>query len=310
MEPTDLQAPPIRFVSVICWDASFRENFDAVGCLLSQTVPKDRYELIFVEYYEEANPEVLALAEQHENMQMAALGNPHPGKENEHSIGACVNEGLRRARGDLIVIPDADVMFEEDFLEEVVRQHERYEELALYFYRMDEPATDRPLPRTLRALKRVCELPNPGNYGGCLTVRKKWLVEINGYDEGPLFRGYSGVDVDTASRLRSLGLAIRWHPRKFIYHGHHPGARKPPPENFARMEYALNRAVRRMRTREVLPARGLDPDLHPESALGSDEGRQPAKPTVRSGSGGRLARLVRRMLPAGLRTRLIAILRD
>ena len=98
MATKTVEVEAINFVTVLASDASFREHFDAVHRALNQTLPEDRYEIIFVEYYERPNPEMVALAQKHPNMQVIALGNRHPGKANDYNIGACVNEALRRAR--------------------------------------------------------------------------------------------------------------------------------------------------------------------------------------------------------------------
>jgi len=295
----------VEFVSVICWDGSFRENFEAVRCSLNQTLPQDRYEVLFVEYFEQVNPQVLALFEGRENVSAVALGNPHPGRENEHVLGACVNEGLRRARGDLIVIPDADVILEDDFLEEVIRHHERVEELALYFYRMDEPPTESPVPRTIEDLKQVGELRYPENYGGCLTVRKAWLTAINGYEEDPLWRGYSSIAQDTARRLKALGLCIKWHPSKFLYHGHHPGCHRPDPESLRRIRAQALVYTGREKALETLPSRGLDPSRQPKwdydpVALGLRS--HPLKVAV--------TKVVLALIPRVIRRRLVRFLSD
>ena len=312
MTDNEQKPSPVRFVSVLGYDGSFRENFDAVRCALDQALPDDRYEVVFAEYYEKANQQLLGLAGEHENLRIVTLGNVHPGKDNEYHLGACANAALRQARGDLIVFPDADVMFERDFLEEVVRQHERQEDVVLYFYRMDEPATDSPAPRTVEDLKRVCELSNPTNFGGCLTVRKKWLEAINGYDQHPVWRGYTASGMDTAMRLRALGLCIRWHPSKFIYHGHHPGTRAPDPVSRMRGKVQRDLITSRARALETLPLIGLDPDRKP---------RWPTEPPVEPAPEEKpgppqkcwkdaVKAVARTVVPAFLRHKIIAVLSD
>lgn len=298
--------PAVDFVSVLCWDASFREHVDALRCALNQTLPRDRYEVIFVEYYERVNTDAVRLAHEHGNLQVVALGNRHPGKENQHNIGACVNEGLRRARGDLVVLPDADVMFEEDFLEEVIRQHERVEELALYFHRLVEPKTDRPVPRTIEELKKVARMASAHNYGACPTVRTQWLKAVNGYDEAPVWRGYGGACVDAGVRFKSLGLCIKWHPTKFLYHGYHPGSAEPGAESRERIRIQIRIVEGREKALETLPTVGLDPSRKPhydyDAAAETASRRWRLKVAAR--------KCVRAVVPEAARHALRAVLSD
>jgi hypothetical protein len=300
-----VEVPDIDLVSVVCWDASFRESFDALACALDQTLAADRYELIFVEYYERPNPRATALLAGRPNARVAVMGLPYPGRENEHVIGACINEGIRHARGDLVVVPDADVLFERDFLEEVVRQHERCEEMALYFYRMDEPKTDAPVPRTIEALRQVGRVEAPDNYGGCLSVRRKWLEAVNGFEEDPLWRGYCSPDQDAARRFKALGLAIRWHPSKFLYHGYHPGCHSPDRASLERVFIQRRIYDGRAKALETLPDRGLDPDRKPAWTY------QGPRTFVGPGMRGRLRKglraVVHAIVPYGVRRRIVKL---
>jgi hypothetical protein len=299
MDIAVVEVPKIEFVTAICWDGSFRENVDAVRCLMNQRYPRDRYEVIFVDYYDRIHPDVLELAGEHDNLTAVTLGHPHPGTEDEHRIACCVNEGLRRARGDLIFIPDADTVFADDLLEEIVREHERCEELVLHFRRMDEGPTDSPAPRNLEELTHTTRLEYPLNYGAGVAVRKRWLETINGYDEDPVFRGYSTVLGEASNRLATLGLAVKWHPSRFLYHGRHPGTTAPGPENVSRMRAQMKIRRRRGQLCETLPNAGLDPSIRPRHEVR-------AQPSRRSRLGG----LVRRALPGRLCGSLAALLRD
>ena len=61
----------------------------------------------------------------------------------------------------------------------------------MYFYRQEEPPPaslpQKLSPVNLAYLQEVSRLRNLNNYGACLSVRKKWLYELNGYEEFECF---------------------------------------------------------------------------------------------------------------------------
>jgi hypothetical protein len=61
------------------------------------------------------------------------------------------------------------------------------ENLVVYPYRYDEEETNKLNNVTFQELESKCVLRNPLNYGGCLSVRKKWLLKINGYEQHDFF---------------------------------------------------------------------------------------------------------------------------
>jgi hypothetical protein len=66
-------------------------------------------------------------------------------------------------------------------------------------------------------------LKNLQNFGGCLSVRKKYLLEINGYDEHFAFStGFHANGTDINQRLKNLGLGTIWDKKLKLYHPWHP----------------------------------------------------------------------------------------
>jgi hypothetical protein len=185
-------------------------------------------------------------------------------------------------------------------MSEVVRRHECCEELALYFYRVDEPETERPVERTIEAIRAVGSIQFADNYGGCMSVRKKWLEAVNGYEADLKWRGYSAVDQDVARRLKALGLHIQWHPTKFLYHGYHPGCHKPDSGSLERTYIQTRIFQSRARALQTLPDKGLDPARKPANSLSTTVGRDRHW----------LGRAVRRLLPYRLRRRLSSMLTE
>ena len=207
-------------ISVILIDGSFRESCHAVEFFEKQKISRREYEIIWVEYYERTNSELKKQLLEYENLKIVELG-----KSGIYHSSLCFNRGIMESRGRIIVIADGDTVVEEDFLDQVRKEHKRNDELVMYVFRLDEPEQE-PKGRSrvdLNNLRKICRLVNPSNYGACLTVRKQWLLSINGYEEHPFFgTGFHANGLDVYTRLKNLGLSIKWHPDLRIYHPWHP----------------------------------------------------------------------------------------
>jgi hypothetical protein len=206
-------------ISVIMIDGAFRESFHAVDFFCRQTLETGDYELIWVEFYDQVNPELGKKISQYPQARLVTLNHTD---EIYHS-SLCFNAGIKESKGDIIFIPDADVAVEPYFLEEALKEHEKNHELVMYFYRKEEDENDHRDHFTLDYLKKVCQFKNPSNYGGCLSVRRKWLEEINGYEQHPVFgSGFHANGIDVFTRFKNLGLQVMWHPGLLLYHPWHP----------------------------------------------------------------------------------------
>lgn len=205
-------------VSIIMVDGQFRESFHGVDYFTKQNYPTDNLEVIWVEYYKEAASEVVDAFAGYPNSQIVTLG-----REGTYHSSYCFNEGIRRAHGEVLIIPDADVVVTPDVVETIVAEHRRNPKLAMYVRRFDQVKEDFRSDASFDHLERTCHLRNPTNYGGCLTVRRRWLEAINGYERHPVFStGLHANGMDVMVRFRNLGLDILWHPTLKLYHPWHP----------------------------------------------------------------------------------------
>lgn len=273
-------------------DGGFRERFEPLPTWFDQTLDPGEYELIWVEYGSSIAGPLRGLAEQYVNMTVLPLG--HTG---DYHSSFCFNAGIERTAGELIVIPDADVAVDPDFLQRVRDEHIRNEHLAMYIYRYDEAPQDFTGHWDLDHLRQVCTLVNPENYGGCLTVRRKWLLAINGYEQHDLFgTGFHTNGKDVAVRLKILGLDIKWHPELRLYHGWHPSTRVNAPI------YQLQRIITEYRARTLAPVafNGID-QQHDRPIPPELECR------IRSASEGGSHNVRRRIIPQRLRRALSSL---
>jgi GT2 family glycosyltransferase len=243
-------------ISVLLVDGSYRPHFAVIDSLKRQTFAANDYEVLWIEYYDKVKQELIEKMNARENFRVITL------KENGiYHSSYCFNRGIMDAQGEILVILDADVLFGEDFLEKVWDEHQNNECLVMYVFRMDEPEQpgNSPFCLDLDSLKKKCQLANPSNYGGCLTVRKKWLLKINGYEKDDVFRtgGDHANGLDVHTRFKNLGMHIMWSPDLRIYHPWHP--HKPGRQK----AYMLQRLLieHRAKNLDVFPYKGIDPAL-------------------------------------------------
>ncbi|MBI4217916.1 MAG: hypothetical protein HY610_02240, partial [Elusimicrobia bacterium] len=78
------------------------------------------------------------------------------------------------------------------------------------------------LPRWLLEIEEMFPLQKPTLLGSNFSIHKKWLREVNGFDESFQSPGL-GEDTDMERRLKPLGLEFKWIKHRAIqYHLWHP----------------------------------------------------------------------------------------
>jgi hypothetical protein len=276
-------------------DGSFRESFHSIDFFGKQDIPPEHYELLWVEYYDAVKPELAERIAEYPNFRIITLD-----RDGIYHSSYCFNGGIAAARGQVVVLPDADVVVEDSFLRRVWEDHQANDKLVMYIYRYDEPEKEHLPEVQMDHLRRVCVLRNPANYGGCLTVRKRWLLSINGYEQHPIFSsGFHANGRDVYTRLKNLGLHVKWHPDLRLYHPWHPGTLK------LTASYRVQQAVIDYRARhpESIPFRGIDPERDHEPSPVLAERIEAIRKRYSDGNAlNRLVSLVRRVL-AGLARR-------
>jgi hypothetical protein len=238
-------------ISVVMVDGAFRERYDAIDFMARQDMPADDFELIWVEYYGRISSDLQKRIDARPGFKAISLG--HTGT---YHASYCFNRGITEARGGLVVIPDADVIAEPGFLSTVWQDHQQSQDLACYYHRYNEPQDKHEETISLEHLRSTCELTNPSNHGACLSLRRKWLTRINGYEQSPIFAtGFHANDKDVYARLCNLGLMVRWNPAVRLYHPWHEMTGEITPHYTPQLDVISWRG----RTLPTLPFQGLDP---------------------------------------------------
>lgn len=133
--------------------------------------------------------------------------------ENPENLGqpAARNRGIREAEGKIIIFVDSDVLVHPRFVEDHIKIHQRNERLIVQ-----------------GLVRHVKKVEDYGEFnllidGLCLTglitqnvsVRKKWMVEVGGFDES--FGDSMGyMDVEMGRRLKEKGLRTVYAWRKCL----------------------------------------------------------------------------------------------
>jgi hypothetical protein len=194
-------------------DGGFRENTFGAKYFSQQDFPEDNYEVIWVDYYDNPSPEVL----KYSKVKVIKLN-----QKNTYHSSFCFNGGITEAKGEILIIADADQIVKPDFLSKVYQIHSNYDKLAMYGYRYDETKRGTIKSFSFDELEENCVQKNTVNYGACLTIRKKWLLKVNGYEQHPIFgTGFHANGTDMYTRLKNIGLAIQWEPTLRLYHPWH-----------------------------------------------------------------------------------------
>lgn len=215
---TSLSSPRL---SIILLDWECRERFTALDWLLQQDVPKDQYELIWVEVYNRVADEVMKKADVVITCNQQGIYHKHVG----------YNAGLLHARGDLICVCDSDAVFPPDFVRSVFRSFQmesggsavplvlmHYEWRTSFLYPEGLADTE-----TLKDRARWQWWPLIVNEGACMTVRRADAIRFGGFDEHPSYRGYLCGPYDLGWRLINAGWPEVWHDEAVaLWHFAHP----------------------------------------------------------------------------------------
>lgn len=209
-------------ISVIMIDGGFRENIYSAEYFAKQDFQDNEYEVIWVEYFDKPHEKLKEIPK----VKVITLE-----KKDEYHSSYCFNAGIQAASGEVIVLPDADQIVKPNFLSKVWEEHQSCDELVSYMYRYDEMEKGSLKDHSWEELDKKCVLKNTSNYGGCLTVRKKWLIAINGYEMHPIFKsGFHANGLDIYTRFKNLGLAIKWNRELKLYHPWHPSTLAAAPQ--------------------------------------------------------------------------------
>lgn len=206
-------------VSLILLDWSCRERFHSLDWLNEQNVPREQYELIWIELYDRVVPEALDKADVVITCGQKGLYNKHLG----------YNIGLLNAKGKIVAVCDSDAVFPPDFIASIINSydfkhaHNSLKPMVLMHYEWRSPKRYPDSFSDIDDLQKYPWLDLWPNVGACMSVRKTDAIRFGGFDEHDSFRGYLCGPYDLGWRLINAGIPEIWHDENVaLWHFSHP----------------------------------------------------------------------------------------
>jgi hypothetical protein len=229
-------------VSIILIDWGVRESFHSLHYLNRQTVGRDDYELIWLEFYDH-KPEALRRTALDAGTdaplldRWLTLGYPRDLLFHKHRL---YNAGVLLARGDVCVICDSDAMFTPTFIEKIVQAFAGRPNSVVHldevrntnpaFYPFNHPTVGQVLGEgvinwrghTTLGLDDSPDMIHHANYGACMAAWRKDLLAVGGADEHLDYLGYVCGPYELTFRLAHYGREEHWLRDEYLYHTWHP----------------------------------------------------------------------------------------
>lgn len=224
-------------VSLILLDWSVRESFHICHYLRNQTVARDQFEVIVLEYYSTLSPALLQFEEDFDTI--AALEMPKSSCYHKHLM---YNIGFLLSKGDIIVICDSDAMAKPTFIESIIKEFNEDPNIILHLdqfrnsrkdlYPFNYPPFETIIDKgcinwadgITKGIEATSDVLHRRNYGACFCCKRKDFIAIGGADEHIDYVGHICGPYDLTFRLNNLGRKEIWHHKEFLYHTWHPGS--------------------------------------------------------------------------------------
>lgn len=189
-------------ISVVLVDGLAEGDFHILDCLAEQTLPRDDYEIIWVEYYDrravglDEKIAAFAAAERQAPLDLWLIaGMPEDVCRHDHLM---FNIGLFRSRGDIVVFCDPAAALDPAFLATALEAFARSPKIVLHFD------------------------------AACICARREDLIAVGGADEHADYFGRISGSYEIGFRLVNYGLTETWAQSAFPRRAKRPAAKETP----------------------------------------------------------------------------------
>lgn len=232
-------------VSIILLDWNCRESFHIFKYLQNQTVPREQYEIIWIEYYNRRPEEIETMLKEGEETakppimdKWIVMEMPDELYYHKHLM---YNIGIVASKGKIITICDSDGIVKPSFVESIIKSFEEDSNIALHmdevrnkdrrFYPFNYPSIEEITGNgcinykdgKTTGLLDTKDIIHTRNYGSCMCALREDLINIGGADEHIDYLGHVCGPYEMTYRLANKGKREVWHQEELLYHVWHPG---------------------------------------------------------------------------------------
>jgi len=129
------------------------------------------------------------------------------------------NLGIKHAKGEIVIFVDSDILAPPNFIAEHLRFHKKYGDKVIVSgptVRTSNLMDDFSDIEKRKKKKKFFDWSGPSFITSNLSVRRKYLLEVGGFDED--FEGMGWHDWDLGLRLTKIGLVAKRNLNAIVYH--------------------------------------------------------------------------------------------
>jgi glycosyltransferase involved in cell wall biosynthesis len=180
--------------------------------LMVQDYPQEEYEIIVVDDGSSDGTQEMVKSK------MGFGGNLRYFYQKQRGPHFARNLGIEKARGEIIIFVDSDIFTPPNFISEHVKFHQKFGDVVVSGPTVRTDNLDNVFADINRkkAKKLFFDFSGPSFITSNLSVRKKFLIKVGGFDEE--FTGFGWHDWELGLRLKKLGLKAKRNISAIVYH--------------------------------------------------------------------------------------------
>jgi len=176
-----------------------------IESLSNQSYPPDKYELIVVDDGSTDNTEEVIRS-------IHTPCNLRYFRRKKEGIASARNYGIKKAKGEIIIFVDSDVVVNRDFVKEHVHSHSKGDGIIVRGVVISTETID----KLGKEKKKLTDISTAFFATGNVSIRKKYLLKVGLFDED--FKEYGWEDLELGVRLKKEGLKVVTNKKAVGYH--------------------------------------------------------------------------------------------